>query len=73
MGEREEAKTGRKAREKADKETQTERESGRNIVLSGVACLECPVYEAVNRPGSMCALQTLPHIIDKSLCVNERS
>lgn len=50
-----------------------ERERERNIVLSGVARPECPVYEAVNRPSSMCALQTLPHIIDKSVCVNERS
>lgn len=49
------------------------RERERNIVLPGVACPECPVYEAVNRPSSMCALQTLPHIIDKSVCVNERS
>lgn len=60
-------------RENADKERDKQRGRERNTVLPRVACPECPVYEAVNRPGSMCALQTLPHVIDKSVCVNERS
>lgn len=44
-----------------------------NTVVPGVARPESPVYETVNRPSSVCALQTLPHIIDKSVCVNEGS
>lgn len=48
-----------------------EREGKRNTELPGVARPVRPVYEAVNRSGSMCALRTPPPIIDKSVCVNE--
>lgn len=38
----------------------------------GVARPECPAYQAVNRRGQCPLLQMLLHIIDKSVCVNER-
>lgn len=38
----------------------------------GVARPECPAYQAVNRRGQCTLLRMLLHIIDKSVCVNER-